>query len=140
LSDPYKTGMFKTSPYAKKKQLKGNVVVVLDGKYEERGLKLIAPRSRCLLANEVHEMILTDESSKPGDTVNKIAYLGFFVVKESTVIVVGDELKVNGKLIGHIAGFDETHMPNHYNIVINAKERISGKDRNVDLDDEVTIG
>lgn len=140
MSDPYKTGMFKTNPYAKKKPLQGNLVVVLDGEYEERGLKLIAQPSRCLIADEVHEMILTDENSKPGDTVNRIAYLGFFAVKESTVIVVGDELKVGGKTIGHIAGFDETHMPNHYNIVINTDKRISGKDRNLDLGDEVTIG
>lgn len=124
----------------KKKQLQGNVVVVLDGKYEERGLKLIAQRSRCLLANEVHEMILTEENAEPGDTVNKIAYLGFFAVKESTVIVVGDELKVGGKVIGKIAGFDETHMPNHYNIVINTDQRISGKERDLEIGDEVTIG
>lgn len=140
MSDPYKTGMFKVNPYAKKKTLEGNIVVVLDGKFEERGLKLIPQRSRALLANEVHEMILTDENKNPGDTVNKIAYLGFFTVKESTVIVVGDELKVDGKVVGHIAGFDETHMPNHYNIVINTDKRLSGKERNLELDDQVNIG
>jgi hypothetical protein len=140
MADPYKTGMFKMNPYAKKKPLKGNLVVVLDGKYEERGLKLIAQPSRCLLQNEVHEMILTDETKGPGDTVNKIAYLGFFTVKESTVIVVGDEVKVAGKVVGKIAGFDETHIPNHYNIVVNSDERISGNERNLKLDDEVEIG
>ncbi|HHW02707.1 MAG TPA: hypothetical protein GXX35_07835 [Thermoanaerobacterales bacterium] len=140
MPDPYKTGMFKTNPYAKKKPLKGNLVVVLDGKYEERGLKLIVQPSRCLLKNEVHEMIITDEIKSPGDVVNRIAYLGFFVVKESTVIVIGDEVKVAGKVVGKIAGFDETHMPNHYNIVIYSDERISGNERNLELDDEVEIG
>lgn len=140
MSDPYKTGMFKTNPYARKKPLMGNVVVVLDGKYENRGLKLIPQPSRCLLKDEVHEMILTDEGKNPGDTVNKIAYIGFFVVKESSVIVVGDEVKVAGKVIGKIVGFDETHMPNHYNIVINGNERLSGDERNIQLDDEVVIG
>ncbi|HHY41281.1 MAG TPA: hypothetical protein GX514_00260 [Thermoanaerobacterales bacterium] len=138
--DPYKTGMFKTNPYAKKKPLKGSLVVVLDGTYEERGLQLIPQPSRCLVANEVHELILTDENKKPGDTVNKIAYIGFFAVKESTVITVGDEVKINGHLIGKIAGFDETHMPNHYNIVIYGEERVSGNQRNLNLDDEVIIG
>jgi len=123
MADPYKTGMFKTNPYAKKKALKGNLVVVLDGKYEERGLQLIPQPSRCLVADEVHELILTDEAKKPGDVVNKIAYIGFFVVRESTVITVGDEVKINGQVIGNIAGFDETHMPNHYNIVIYSEER-----------------
>nr|WP_255688595.1 hypothetical protein [Tepidanaerobacter sp. GT38] len=132
--------MFKTNPYAKKKPLKGSLVVVLDGTYEERGLQLIPQPSRCLVANEVHELILTDENKKPGDTVNKIAYIGFFAVKESTVITVGDEVKINGHLIGKIAGFDETHMPNHYNIVIYGEERVSGNQRNLNLDDEVIIG
>jgi len=138
--DPYKSGMFKSNPYAKKKPLKGSLVVVLDGKYEERGLQLIPQQSRCLLSNEVHELILTDENKKPGDIVNRIAYIGFFVVKESTVITVGDDVKINGHIIGKIAGFDETHMPNHYNIVVIGKERISGNERNLNLDDEIVIG
>lgn len=140
MTDPYKKGMFKANPYAKKKTMKGNLVVVLDGKYEERGLQLIPQPSRCLISDEVHEMILTDEDKKPGETVNKIAYIGFFTVKESTVIIVGDQVKINGQVIGKIAGFDETHMPNHYNIVIYGKERISGNERNLDLNDEVVIG
>lgn len=140
MNDPYKTGMFKTNPYFRKKPLKGNLVVVLDGKYEERGLKLITQPSRCLLKHEVHEVIITDESKKPGDIVNKIAYIGFFAVKESSVIVVGDEVKIAGNIVGKIAGFDETHMPNHYNIIIYCNERISGKERNLQLDDEIIIG
>lgn len=140
MTDPYKKGMFKANPYAKKKPLEGNLVVILDGKYEQRGLQLIPQPSRCLIANEVHEIILTDEDKKPGETINKIAYIGFFAVKESTVIIVGDPVKINGQVIGKIAGFDETHMPNHYNIVIYGKERISGNERNLDLDDKVVIG
>ncbi len=140
MNDPYKKGMFKANPYAKKKPLKGNLVVVLDGKYDERGLQLIPQPSRCLVADEVHEIILTDEDKKPGDTVNKIAYIGFFTVKESTVIIVGDEVKINEQVIGKIAGFDETHMPNHYNIVIYGNDRISGNERSLNLNDEVIIG
>lgn len=140
MKDPYKTGMFKTNPYAKKKPLKGKLVVVLDGRYEERGLKLISQPSRCLLANEVHEMILTDEDGKPGDTINKIAYIGFFEVLESTAIVVGDEVKVGGRVIGKIAGFDETHMPNHYNIVIQGPECFSGNEVGFELEDVIVVG
>ncbi|WP_422443816.1 DUF6917 domain-containing protein [Thermoanaerobacterium sp. DL9XJH110] len=140
MTDPYKKGMFKSNPYTKKKALKGNLVAVLDGKYEDRGLKLIAQPSRCLLAGEVHEMILTDEDKGPGDLVNRIAYIGFFEVKESTVTVVGDEVKVGGKVIGKVAGFDETHMPNHYNIVVKGDNRISGSERGLELDEEVIIG
>ena len=139
MADPYKTGMFKTNPYAKKKALKGNLVVVLDGKYEERGLQLIPQPSRCLVADEVHELILTDEARSRGCSKQNCLYR-FFCCKESTVITVGDEVKINGQVIGNIAGFDETHMPNHYNIVIYGEERTSGNERNLDLDDEVVIG
>ncbi|MDD4570401.1 MAG: hypothetical protein PHE70_09790 [Tepidanaerobacteraceae bacterium] len=140
MTDPYRKGMFKSNPYAKKKPLKGSLVVVLDGKFEKRGLQLIPQPSRCLVANEVHEMILTDENSKPGEKVDRIAYIGFFVVEESTVITVGDYVKINGQVIGKIAGFDETHMPNHYNIVLHGNDRISGNERNLDLNDKVVIG
>ncbi len=140
MTDPYKRNMFKVNPFAKKNSLKGNLVVVLDGKYDNRGLQLIPQPSRCLVANAVHEIIITDEDKKPGDTVNKIAYIGFFVVKESAVIIVGDPVKINGQSIGKISGFDETHMPNHYNIVVHGKNRISGNERNLNLNDEVIIG
>jgi hypothetical protein len=140
LNDPYKKKMFKSNPYIKKKPLSGNLLVVLDGKYEERGLKLIPQPSRCLLADEVHELILTDENKVPGEIVNKIAYLGFFVVRESSVAVVGDEVEVAGCVVGKIVGFDETHMPNHYNIVVFSEETISGNELGLEIDDKVIIG
>ena len=52
MSDPYKKGMFKSNLMLKE-TFKGNLVVVLDGKYEERGLQLIPQPSRCLIANDV---------------------------------------------------------------------------------------
>ncbi|MCG0276097.1 MAG: hypothetical protein L5655_08055 [Thermosediminibacteraceae bacterium] len=141
MRDPYKNGMFgTTNPYFKKKPLKGNLVVVLDGKFEERGLKLIVQPSRCLKIGEVHELIVTDEAKGPGDVVNRIAYVGFFTVKESAVVVAGDEVKIGGKVIGTIAGYDETHMPNHYNIVVKAPSLVTGKEMGLELDSEITIG
>ncbi len=138
--DPYKTGMFKTNPYAKKEPICGNLVVVLDGKFDGRGLKLIPQPSRCLLLNEVHELILTDEDAKPNNIVNEIAYIGFFVVKKSAIVVVNDHVEVEGKNLGVIAGFDETHMPNHYNIVVKSDKRNSGLEMGFELGDEVIIG
>jgi len=140
MKDPYKEGMFKKNPYAKKRPVKGVIKVVLEGVYEERGLNLIVQPSRCLLKNEIHELILTTEEAKPGDKVNKIAYLGFFEVTEGSVVVFQDPVKIGGKKVGIIAGFDETHSPNHYNIVVKGDELISGKDRLIELDMEVEIG
>lgn len=124
--DPYKSGKFKSNPYAKKSDIGGPLVVVLDGKMEDRGLSLIVPISRCIKKDEVHELILTDEAARPGATVNRIAYLGFFAAEQSGVIVAGDEVTLNSKVIGRLAGFDETHMPNHLNIVIETTDLRTG--------------
>ncbi|KJS87705.1 MAG: hypothetical protein JM58_03305 [Peptococcaceae bacterium BICA1-8] len=132
--DPYKAGLFKNNPYAKKQDIKGRLVVVLDGKLEGRNLKLITPISRALNKNEIHELIFTDEKEAgPGKNVDSISYLGFFEVQQGSVMINGDEIYLDGKLVGQIAGFDETHMPNHLNIVIKADERKTG----VELDAEV---
>lgn len=120
-NDPYANGKFAKNPYVKKRTVGGPLVVVLDGRMDDRGLSLIAPISRCIKKDEVHELILTDETAaKPGASVNRIAYLGFFTAAQSGVLVAGDEVFLDGQRIGHLAGFDETHMPNHLNIVIQA--------------------
>jgi len=136
--DPYQAGLFKKNPYAKKQDVKGKLVVVLDGKLEGRNLKLITPISRALNKNEIHELIFTDEQEAgPGKKVDNIAYLGFFEVTEGSVMVSGDELYLDGKLVGRIAGFDETHMPNHLNIVIKADERKTGIELNAEVGMEI---
>ena len=85
-------------------------------------------------------MIVTDEQeAKPGSEVNKIAYWGFFEVTHATVVAVNDEITVGGKCVGRIAGFDETHMPNHLNIVIKAEERVPGAELGLELGDKVRI-
>ena len=136
--DPYQAGMFKGNPYVKKREIMGDLVVVLDGRLEERNLQLMAPISRALLKGDIHELILTDEpKAGPNKKINKIAYLGFFEVTQGGVMVVGDDLYVSGNKIGTIAGFDITHMPNHLNIVISSEERISGKEQGLELGMEI---
>lgn len=126
--DPYKSGQFKASPYYAKSDLIGKLVVTLTTTFETRGLVLIAQPSRCICTNQIHELIMSDEEGiGPGSTVNKIAYVGFVEIEQGGVIISGDEVLYNDQLIGHIAGFDETHMPNHYNIVLRAAERKTGE-------------
>lgn len=138
--DPYKTGMFKQNPYVAKRPCSGKLVAILDGKMEERKLQLINPASRAILTSQVHELIVTDEEQAgPGKEVNRIAYWGFFEVEKGTVVLVGDVIKIGGKKLGTIAGFDETHMPNHLNIVIKAQERRTGTELGLSLEDSVLI-
>jgi uncharacterized protein YuzE len=115
------------STYAANRPVKGGVITVLDSTHDTRGLKLIATYSRALPKNSIHELITTDElGKKPGDTANKIAYLAFFEVARGGCIIVGETLFVDGKPIGEIIGFDETHEPNHINIIIGVKQRQTG--------------
>jgi hypothetical protein len=113
--------------YAANRPVQGGVVTVLDSTHEARGLKLISTYSRALKKNSIHELIATDESEqKPGGSANRIAYLAFFEVTRGGCIIVGETLLVNGKPIGEIIGFDETHEPNHINIIIGVKQRQTG--------------
>lgn len=128
MSDPYKAGKFKANPYYAKTDVEGSLVVILDGVMDNRGLELITPISRCVCKHEIHELIFTDEQAKPGNTVNKIAYLGFLEIERGGVIIAGDIVELDGQVIGTLAGFDETHMPNHQNIVINSLGLVCGKD------------
>lgn len=138
--DPYKSGMFQKNPYAEKKECEGNLNVVLDGKIDGRKLQLMTPISRALLAGEIHELIVTDEQDAgPGKEVNNIAYWGFFEVKKGTVVVAGDKITIGDKAVAAIAGFDETHMPNHLNIVVKAEKRETGVELGLALDDVVKI-
>ena len=122
------------STYAANRPVKGGVVTVLDSTHEERGLKLISTYSRALKKNSIHELIATDETEKkPGDTANRIAYLAFFEVSRGGCIIVGETLFVDGKAIGPIIGFDETHEPNHINIIIGVKKRRTGPQLQIGL-------
>ena len=136
--DPYQAGMFKNNPYARKRDILGELVVILDGRLEERNLHLIAPISRALMQGEIHELIITDEENAgPNKKANRIAYLGFFEISQGGVMVSGDNLFVADNKVGTIAGFDITHMPNHLNIVIYSENRVSGFDQGLTLGTKV---
>ena len=145
MADPYTSGMFTANPYAQKIPVCGSLCVVLRGTLQERGLVLISQPSRCLRAGEVHELILTDEpGAKPGERVNSIGYLGFFTVTQPGVIVAGDTVQLDGlhggTLVGTLAGFDETHMPNHQNIVIRVSRLTTGEELGASLGQGIRFG
>lgn len=113
--------------YAANRPVTGAIVTVLDSSHEARGLKLIPTYSRALKKNSIHELIATDETGKkPGDTVERIAYLAFFEVSRGGCVIVGENLWLGQRAIGTIVGFDETHEPNHINIVVGVQRRQTG--------------
>lgn len=118
--DPYAANKLSTKyPCADKSIVNGKLCVILDARAQDRALELVLFPSRAVQKYEIHEIILTAESTAlPGGKVNQISYLGYFEVLESGVLWVGDKVIVAGQQIGTLAGYDMTHFPNHMNIII----------------------
>jgi len=126
VKDPYQAGFITVHKW-EKVDVTGEMLLILDTEMDERGLNLIAPRTRALRRYEIHELLLTDEEeASPGKVVNRVAGIGFAEIEKGGVVVVGDRVLIEGAQIGEVAGFDETHMPNHLNIVIRAQKRVNG--------------
>ncbi len=138
--DPYANGLIDKNPFGAKRIIQSSVVAILQLELKGRGLKLIQPRSRVLKKNELHELIVTDEKvAKPGETVNNVAYIAFIEILKGGVMVVGDKVYWNNNLLGIVAGFDDTHMPNHQNIILYSPKISTGKKLNIWLEDKIII-
>jgi len=133
-TDPYLADLLKENFYVRKSPVLGRLTVILRGHLEQRGLELIPQRSRVVAAGEVHELLVVDEPrAGPGQVVNRVAALGFLEFLTSGVLLVGDEVLVNDQGVGHLAGYDLTHMPNHMNFVIAVPRAVSGEELGVEL-------
>jgi hypothetical protein len=51
----------------------------------------------------------------------------------------GDKVVVAGRVLGEVVGFDETHMPNHLNIVVGANQRKSGFELDIAVGQQMVI-
>ncbi len=121
--DPYVNKLLnKELPCTEKTDVVGRVNCTLHARAEERGLELAPFPSRAILTGEIHELILTVEEAAPGARVNRIAYLGFFEITAGGILWAGDNVYLDGVLIGRLAGYDLTHWPNHFNIIVRASE------------------
>lgn len=110
---------FGTNPYAENRPVSGELVTVLRGVTDSRGLQLEPYRSRAVLAGQVHELMTTNRAdAAPGETVDDVALIGFFEISRSGVLLVGSRVTVGGHDLGTVVGFDDTHMPNHQNICL----------------------
>jgi hypothetical protein len=138
--DPYTGGLITKNPYGLKRAIQSSVVAILQLEMKDRGLQLIQTKSRALKKNEIHELIITDEvNATPGAVVNQVAYIAFIEINKGGVMLVGDEVYWNNYLLGTVAGFDDTHMPNHQNIVLYSPKMVTGKDLNINVEDPIII-
>lgn len=133
---PYQRGKTPADFYAKKAAVRGRVVAVLKGRVKERGLSLLPSPTRALLKNEIHELLITGEE-KRGSIIHQVAYLAFIVIEEGGVIIAGEKVIWQDKELGTVLGFDGTHLPNHYNIILCSPHPLSGEEQGIALGDAV---
>jgi len=116
---PYDFRRITPSVYGDRRPVQGEIVALLHVKFEDRGLKLIETKSRALKQYEIHELMVTDEqNAEPGGGADRVSAIAFFEVKKPGLTVVGDTVQIGSHVIGRLAGYDLTHMPNHMNIVV----------------------
>jgi hypothetical protein len=119
MSSPYDFKRITPSVYGDKRPVEGEVVAILHVEFEDRGLELIQTKSRTVKLNEIHELMITDEQgAAPGGGADRVRAIAFFEITKSGLIVMGDNVSINGKKLGILAGYDMTHMPNHINVVV----------------------
>ena len=138
--DPHVEGKVSRANYSSKTELSARLFAVLDLTEEDRGLNLIPQLSRAVRRGDVLELVCTDEeASGPGSNVDRAAYIGFAEVSEAALLLCGDAVIVREEEIRTIAGFDETHLPNHLNVVIRSKRLVTGREMELPLDELVTF-
>lgn len=123
--------------YYNRRPVKGKIVAILDLYLKGRDLSLIIPQSRTLKRGEIHEIIFTHEHKYPGDKVDTVYYVGFFEIEEGGVVITGDILSIGGIKRAELIGFNETHMPNHQNIIFYTETPMTGKMLGIGVGDSV---
>jgi hypothetical protein len=83
--------------------------------------------------------MVTDEPAGPGDTVMRVALTCFLEVEVPGVLLIGSDVYAEGTHLGIVAGFDETHMPNHQNICLRVASLADGKAIGLEVDHLLTF-
>jgi L-arabinose 1- dehydrogenase len=137
--EPYQGHIVPRELKCLKNPLDGYVVGVLGNAAERRGMMLIPMPSRVVRTGDVHELVSTTDAARPGDTVDAVGYLAWVAFDHPGVIVVGDVVHVDGSQLGEVCGFDETHAPNHLNIVIQTSHLLTGRTAHLEPNVRVTF-
>lgn len=126
--EPYSTNI---DSIIVKQDLIGRLITVHGTIRKNRGLKPIIQKTRAIKAGEIHELILTDNIIDNNGIINNVAYIGFVEFLTSGLLKSKDRFYIRKNEIGIVIGFDETHMPNHLNILIYSKKLKAGLDLNL---------
>jgi len=137
--DPYARGVVPPQPFAAVAPVEGEFVAVMQVTIPERNLQLEHYGSRAFPEGAIAELVVTDEpEARPGVRVRQAAYLGFLRISRGGVVVVGERCVLAGQPLGPVVGFDASHEPNHYSIVVRGPLQ-HGAERGVQLGHRVAF-
>jgi hypothetical protein len=123
-----------------KRQVEGLVVKLLHHKRTDRGMMLASFETRCVQRGEIHELVSTDHAgTNPGDRIDRVGFLCFLEITRAGVIEIGDSFCHHGETLGRVIGFDESHFPNHYNILIGSETLLNAGDAALSVEDTITF-
>ncbi len=124
-----------------KQTLAAKWVAVMDRERMDRNMLLSDFKTRCIRLGEIHEFIVCDVPwGKRESSIDHVYYLGFAEFTTPGVISLGDLISIPSTTFkGYVLGFDETHMPNHQNILISTPEPCSGKTLSLEVGAIFTI-
>jgi len=118
---PYDPKRITPDLYGDRRPVEGEIIAILHVSFKDRGLKLLDTKSRAVLKNEIHELMITDEkAAAPGGGADRVSAVAFFEITRGGLIVTGDEVTASGAKIGELVGYDMNHMPNHMNLLLRA--------------------
>lgn len=122
-----------------RREARARVVLVYGHKRHGRAMRLAPYWTRCVRQGDIDELVVTVRRVGTDDPslVEDVAYVGFVEYERGSVVIVGDRVLVGDEPLGTLLGFDETHAPNHLNVVVEASELLSGAERRVGVEDTV---
>lgn len=105
-----------------------------------RGMRLAPAGSACISRGEIHELVVTtDDTDRAGAVVDHVAYVGFIEFLDPAMLTRGDTFWVGDRLLGEFAGYDESHMPNHLNLVLRGECLVTAEDLDLRPADVVVV-
>ena len=126
-----------TGPVAKR-PVAGEFVKLLFHERTNRGMVVGDYESRCLVRDEIHEIVTTDQvTARAGDRIDRVGFLGFAELTVGGVVEPGDEAIVAGRTIGRVLGFDDCHFPNHLNVLIATDRLLTATSAGLALGDPI---
>lgn len=105
-------------------------IAILNHKRVQRGIMLTKWQTRVVRQGDIHEILTTPERTEHiSRQINLVFYLGFAEF-DAGIIAIGDGFWAeDGSFLGQVLGFDETHAPNHLNILLSSDVMLPGVQR-----------